>query len=114
MDKEKGYKVVVTSPAQKRYQETILPYLVEHFSIERVSEIDRLIAQKVASLSSNPFLGTKEKYLDHLDNDFRFILHKESRNFEIKIIYFASKQSGTIFVTDFFPTLMSPDKIVNL
>ncbi len=111
MDKEKGFGIVVTSPAQKRYQETILPYLLEHFSIDRAAAIDLAIAQKVSSLSKNPFLGTKEKYLNHLNHDFRFILNKESRNFEIKIIYFASVKTATIFVTDFFPTLMNPTKL---
>lgn len=102
---------VVTSPAHKRYQDTILPYLFDHFSIDRAAEIDLSIAQTVASPSSNPSVGTKEKYLNHLESAFRFILHKESRNFEIKIIYFTSKKNQTIFVTDFFPTLMDPDKI---
>jgi hypothetical protein len=37
-----------------------LPYLLEHFSIDRAAEIDLAIAQKVAFLSKNPFLGTKE------------------------------------------------------
>ncbi len=111
MAKEEGFKIVVTTPAQNRYQETILPYLLEHFSIDRAAEIDLAIARKVASLSKNPFVGTKEKYLNHMDHDFRFILHKESRNFEIKIIYFASVKTETIFVTDFFPTLMNPTKL---
>ena len=112
MDKEKGFKIVITSAAYNRYQDTILPYLVDHFSTIRAAEIDLAIAQTVASLLRNPFVGAKEKYLDHLESDFRFILHKESRNFEIKIIYFASKKSQTIFVTDFFPTLMDPEKII--
>lgn len=113
MAKEKGYRIVITTPAQNRYQETILPYLLEHFSIVRAAEIDLAIAQKLAFLSENPFLGTKEKYLNHLGKDFRFILHKESRNFEIKILYFASVHGETIYVTDFFPTLMNPTKMIN-
>ncbi len=67
----------------------------------------------MASLSSNPYSGTKEKYLNDPDHDFRFLLHKESRNFEIKIIYIAADESQTIFVTDFFPTLMHPDNMVS-
>lgn len=113
MDTEKCYKIAVATPAQNRYQEMILPYLLEHFSIERAAEIDLSIARTMASLSSNPYLGTKERYLNHPDHDFRFLLHRESRNFEIKIIYFASKESETIFITDFFPTLMHPDEMVN-
>lgn len=114
MVKEKGYEIVITTPARISYQETVLPYLLEHFSIKRAAEIDRIIAQKVASLSMNPFLGTKEKYLEHLENEFRFLLHRESRNFEIKIIYFASEKSKTIYITDFFPTTMNPSRLAGI
>lgn len=108
MAQEEGFKIVVTTPAQKKYQETILAYLSEHFSIERAADIDLSISRSVASLTKKPYRGTIEKYLDQLANEFRFILHKESRHFEIKIIYFVSQESKTVFVTDFFPTRMNP------
>ena len=111
MAAEKVYEVIITTPAQRRYEETILQYLMENFSIERVKEIDLRLVQKVSSLSFKPFSGTKEKYLAHLKEAFRFILHKESRNFEIKILYFVDEESHRIYVTDFFPTKMNPERL---
>jgi len=81
---------------------------VEHFSIKRAAEIDLSIARSIESLSTRPMRGTIEKYLDQMAREFRFVLHKESQNFEIKIIYFVSEKSKTVFITDFFPTRMNP------
>ena len=43
--------------------------------------------------------------------DFKFILHKETKSFEVKIIYYIDEKNGIVNVTDFFPTKMSPYKI---
>lgn len=111
MVEEKVFEIVITSPALKRYQHTILEYLTEHFSAERVAEIDLSIVQSIASLSKRPFRGTIEKYLDQSINEYRFVIHKESKNFELKIIYYVSEESRKVFVTDFFPTRMSPGRM---
>jgi len=39
---------------------------------------------------------------------FRYILHRETRFFELKIIYFVDEASLTVYITDFFPTTMHP------
>jgi hypothetical protein len=59
-----------------------------------------------------PSRGSKELYLSDRPKDYRYILHKESRYFLIKIIYFIDELNSTVFVTDFFPTSMNPDKII--
>lgn len=63
MVEKESFEVIVTSPAQKRYQETILTYLVDNFSIQRVIEIDAAITSKLELLSMWPFSGTKERHL---------------------------------------------------
>lgn len=111
MDKEEDFKIIVTQQARKRYQETVLEYLFTYFSTNRAIEIDKAIFEKVSSLKARKYTGTKENYLSHFKEDFRFILHKEHSSFEIKIIYFVSEENKSIFVTDFFPTKMNPDKL---
>jgi len=59
----------------------------------------------------NPGRGTIEKTFSNKNGTFRFILLRETRIVEIKIIYRADEISRTIFVTDFFPTRMNPKKI---
>ena len=46
-----------------------------------------------------------------LKEEFRFILHKETKHFEVKIIYYVSEGENTVSITDFFPTKMNPQKI---
>ncbi len=109
MVEEKVFKVVVTRPALIRYQETVLVYLFEHFSYERAREIDESILATATTLQRNPARGRKEKCLEELNQGFRFILHKETRHLEIKIIYYILER--TVYITDFFPTRMDPRKI---
>lgn len=111
MDKRESHQVIIASPAQRRYQEDILEYLITNFSVERVYEIDEAIFKTVSSLEENPSRGTLEKELSHREEQFRFILHKESRIFEIKIIFYIMEESRTVFITDFFPTKMHPNKL---
>lgn len=58
-----------------------------------------------------PKRGRLEPVLKKYPQQFRFILHKETRNFEIKIIYYVNQSIRKIYVTDFFPVLMYPEKL---
>ncbi|MEQ8688180.1 MAG: hypothetical protein RIE86_22950 [Imperialibacter sp.] len=98
-------------PAVIRYQEHVLPYLYENFSFDRATEIDEKIIRKAGTLSNKPARGSREKYLTESREDFRFILHKETRHFEIKIIYYIREKESTVYITDFFPTKMSPERM---
>ena len=111
MGREKVYKVVTTQPAKNRYQETVLPYIFENFSFERAIEIDDNILIFAETLEKKPNRGTVEKYLIEAKEEFKFILYKETKYFEIKIIYFIKEDEGTIYITDFFPTRMNPLRI---
>lgn len=94
-----------------RYQQRVLAYLYDNFSFDRAKEIDESILNTTRTLSQNPNRGSNEKYLRHAEETFRFILFKETKHFELKIIYFVDENKKQVFVTDFFPTKMSPDKI---
>lgn len=111
MAKEKIYKIVIASPAKRRYHESVLPYIYENYSFERAIEVDKNILKAAGALDKQPSRGRKEKYLEEAREEFRFILHKETKHFEIKIIYYIDEISETVYITDFFPTKMNPQKI---
>ncbi len=111
MDEIKEYQIEISLPAQKRYQYEILSYLLENFSLERSIEIDDNITKTLSSLSTFPERGKNEKYLEKHRYRFKFILHKETRNLEIKIIYYISEDQGKVYITDFFPVKMNPESL---
>ncbi len=106
------YKIVTTRPAMVRYQERVLPYLYDNFSFDRATEIHENIIKTAGTLSSKPARGSREKYLFSYKEDFRFILFKETRNFELKIIYYIKEEKSTVYITDFFPTKMNPQRLI--
>ena len=111
MAKQQSFEIEITYPAEKRYQEEILVYLVDNFSIKRVIEIDANIVALISTLSLMPKRGTLEPNLNTYPQQFRFIIFKETRNFEIKIVYFINQSIRKVYITDFFPVLMHPDKL---
>jgi len=46
-----------------------------------------------------------------MKEEFRFILFKETKHFELKIIYFIDEEGRAVYVTDFFPTKLNPQRI---
>ena len=104
MDQRKVYQVEIAQPAAKRYNLEVLTYLSDHFSEERVYEIDDSIIDTVRSLSTFPHRGTIEQVIEDPIRTFRYILHRETRNFELKIIYYVNDEVDKVIVTDFFPT----------
>jgi len=98
-------------PVKARYQNRVLPYIYDNFSFERASQVDKAILQTIETLQQKPARGRKEKHLEELKEDFRFILHKETKHFEIKVIYYIDHNTKTVYITDLFPTKMSPKRI---
>ena len=111
MGRERSYKIVIAKPAKDRYQNRVLPYIYDNFSFERASKVDEAILQTIETLQEKPARGRKEKYLEELKEDFRFILHKETKHFEIKVIFYIDQNTNTVYVTDLFPTKMNPERI---
>lgn len=64
----------------------------------------------VQTLTKHPRRGRQEDLLAEVPGDFRFILFRETKSLEIKIIYLIDEEK-TVFVTDFFPTRMNPSKV---
>ncbi len=114
MAKVKRFSVKISIPAKRRFQEEILDYLFHNFSVDRVLEVEFDILEKVKSLEINPKRGKKDELLSsRYLLDYRTILFKETRYFELKIVYYVDEQNIIVEVTDFFPTLMNPDKLSN-
>lgn len=111
MGEGKVYQVIIARPAKIQYHQRVLPYLYENFSFERATEIDEKIIDFAATLDKNPGRGRREGYLENLEEGFRFLLFKETRHFELKIIYYIDEPKGAVYVTDFFPTKMNPQRI---
>jgi len=98
---EREYEVIIATPAKNRYHESILPYLHSNFSFERAVEIDENIIQMASSLNRNPFRGRKEDYLEDMNEEFRFILFRETKHFELKIIYFIEENKEAVWILRF-------------
>ncbi len=104
MGQRKIYQVEIAQTAAKRYYLEVSAYLCEYFSEERVYEINDNVMDTVRSLSAFPQRGTIEQAIDDPIRTLRYILHRETRNFELKIIYYINDEVDKVIVTDFFPT----------
>ncbi|MBP9151812.1 MAG: hypothetical protein KBF73_05980 [Flavobacteriales bacterium] len=114
VEEAKSYEVIVTNPAQERFFNQILDYMEHHFSEERVNYIKKMLFQDISSLGIRPHRGTKEFSLAARKEEFRYILFRETRILEIKIIYWIEEAEQKVFVTDLFPTKMNPSKMGKL
>ena len=105
------YQVIITKPALVRYQEEVLHYILQFFSVERALEIDNNITETLESLMKMPERGAVERQLKNKGVNYRFLLFRQSRNLELKIVYYILEQDKKVYVTDFFPVLMNPNKV---
>lgn len=111
MAQDKRYRVIVAPSALNRYQQTVLPYLLRNFSEKRVAEIAALLNQQVRSLELVPYRGAVQYGFQRLKSEVRYILLRETRHFELKIVYVVKEAEATVWVTDFFPTVMHPKRL---
>ena len=105
------HEIIVTKPARDRFQNEILTYIRKRFSERRALEVEVNLKKILFSLQIDPQRGSVEKLIRIRDPIFRFILLKETKFFEIKIIYFIEESQNIVQVTDFFPTKMNPLKM---
>jgi hypothetical protein len=111
MAEKNCYEIIVTKPARDRFQNEILSYISKSFSDRRALEVENNLNKLLLTLQVDPQRGSIEKLIRIGDQIFRFILLKETKFFEIKIIYFIEESQNIVQVTDFFPTKMSPLKM---
>jgi hypothetical protein len=63
-------------------------------------------------LESLPKRGSLEECLNGIGlPEYRYILFRETRFFELKIIYRVDESAATVFVVDYFPTSMHPKRM---
>jgi uncharacterized membrane protein (UPF0127 family) len=107
----KTFKVVVAASAQRRYRKTILIYLLKNFSLETIIEIEDSLGNEIQSLTFQPFRGTQELVFIESKQTYRYILFKETRILELKIIYVVDEEKNCVTVVELFPTKMNPSKM---
>ncbi|MFT7614205.1 MAG: hypothetical protein ACI9J3_003187 [Parvicellaceae bacterium] len=110
-EQQEGYRVIITKPAQLSYYD-ILEYLYFYYSENGADEIARELYEYPVQLENYPNRGTQVDRLSSRPERFLFILYKRTEYADIKIIYFVDEASKEVYVTDFFPTEMHPDKII--
>lgn len=111
MAKGETYEIEITASAENRFRREILTYLYIHFSYERVLQIETNIRNEIELIAKNPSRESKDRSHIQRSKDIRFILIKESRNVELKIIYILNKSKRVITIIDFFPTIMHPERM---
>ncbi len=111
MAEEKRYRVIIAPSARDRYQYTVLPYLMRNFTAKRVEEIDDRLNREVRLLETFPLRGTIQEGFVRVKKQVRYILLRETRHLELKIIYVVEEDELLVRITDFFPTMMHPKGI---
>lgn len=106
-----GYEIIITKPARDRFQFEILSYIERNFSLIRAIEIENQLAELLLSLKINPQRGSVEKSIKRKQSIFRFILLREKKYLEIKIVYVIDESKNLVQVTDFFLTKMNPSSM---
>ena len=113
MAERKRYQVKISTLAYNRLEQEVLTYLITHFSLERAYIIYDQIMDAAMSLNEMPYRGRREDLATGFKRDYKFIIYKETRNLEIKIIYFINEEALLVNITDFFPVLKAPQKITS-
>jgi hypothetical protein len=111
MAEKNRYEIIVTKPARDRFQNEMLSYISKSFSNRRALEVENNLKELLLTLQIDPQRGSVEKLIRIRGQIFRFILDKETKFFEIKIIYFIEESEHKVLVTDFFATKMNPLKM---
>lgn len=77
---------------------------VQKVPLEKALEIRKQLLDKAGSLTSDPYVGQYEEYLQHLE-----IGHRRLLEGNFKIIY--RIEEDCIYITDFFDTRQDPEKM---
>ncbi len=96
-------KLIYTDQAITSLQEC-LDFFPPEVPAEKVNEIRDKVLAKVDKLVTNPYIGQREEYLEHLGQAHRRVVQGN-----YKIIY--RIQEEAIYVTDIFDSRKYPSKI---
>lgn len=109
MEEETSYLVEITTKAEQYYWK-LLAHIYKTHSVESANKKSDEIIELAMSLSVNPHRGSLEEDLVSFNKGFRSIIYLITKRNTVKIIYFIDERSNKVYVTDFFATLMNPDK----
>ena len=109
MEERKSYLVEITSKAEQYYW-LLLTHLYETHSVESANRKSDEIIELAMSLDINPQRGSLEEDLEGFNKKFRSLIYRVTKRKTVKIIYFIDEPTNKVYVTDFFATLMNPDK----
>lgn len=109
MDTKQNFQIIITATAERAYFE-VLNYVFEHHSPERSNAIALELLDYPNILSVQPNIGTIEKLFTRKEI-YRFLVYQRTKNITIKIIYYVDEQTKTVYITDFFPSEMFPEKM---
>lgn len=109
MERKENYLVEITSKAEQYYWK-LLAHLYETHSTESANKKSDEIIKLASSLDVNPHRGSLEEDLASFNKEFRSVIYHITQRNTVKIIYFIDENTHKVYVTDFFATLMNPDK----
>jgi hypothetical protein len=108
-EQPESYRVIITPTGKKLYYELLLR-LYDLHSYERVGEISEGLLELADSLKTFPEKGAIEEMLSR-ENQYRYLVYQRTTRATIKLIYYVDQFDKMVYITDFFATEMSPDKI---
>ena len=88
----------------------ILNYVFEYHSFDRANKIALELLEYPEILKKRPYLGKTEESLMKRRENYRFLVFRRTKQMTVKIIYYVDDALQTIYITDFFPSEMSPQK----
>jgi len=109
LEERKSYLVEITSKAEQYYWQ-LLAHLYETHSVESADKKSNEIIALAMTLEVNPQRGSLEESLTSFKKEFRSIIYHITKRKTVKIIYCIDEYTNKVYVTDFFATLMNPDK----
>ena len=110
MEEEISYRVEITPEAEIFFEE-LLKYLYKTHSENSAKKKLSEIIELAFSLTQNLHQGSQEESLLYLGKDHQYLVYFVTKRKTVKIIYFVNEVNKTVYITDFFRTLMLPDKI---
>jgi plasmid stabilization system protein ParE len=96
-------KLFYTEQALKSLKEC-LDFLTDEVPVEKILDIRDKILAKTGKLLTNPRMGQKEEYLEHLGQSHRRVIESH-----YKIIY--RIEGELIYITDIFDSRQDPAKM---
>lgn len=111
MDQEEiRYEIIITDQARESYYQ-LLDVIFDRYSQSRFDEISEDLYSYPDQLRTMPERGSLEPFIELPSKEYRYILYRRSNTATVKIVYYIDHQNKEVYITDYFPTEMNPDKV---